>query len=255
MALSDYPTINGILQTDSAGNSTIVINPGGDWDDLPATWEEWLNYNIGGGDTLYWITQPIIMERSEYFNIETDIDATGIVEYTVWTSNTGAFDGEETQTVIVENQENIQGFNGRYVVLGIKVTEVAANGPVQINRFTWKTTGRTLSYYFNSYNSSDLSGSVGARTVYMPKSVSWITNAQITAQLSGDGYVVADYVADDYFESGTTAPVIANIVNKYADRVEFGFYTLDGNPTDAVFDAVFQTLPEQYANGANLSAR
>ena len=89
----------------------------------------------------------------------------------------------------------------------------------------------------------------------MPKTVSFITNAQITAKISGDGYVAADYVADDYFEGGVSQPVFSNIINKYADHVVFGLYGLDGNPVDATFDAVFQTLPEQYANGANLSAR
>ena len=253
MALSDYPTVNGILQTDSAGSSTIVINPGGDWDDLPATWEEWLNYNIGGGDTLYWITEPIVMERSDYFNIETDIDATGIVEYTVWTSTTGAFDGEETQTVIVENQEDIDGFNGKYVVLGIKVTEVAANGPVQINRFSWKTTGRTLALYFNDYNSTDLNGSIGNRTIFPQRTISVIKNIQITPK-SAEGYVVDDYVEDDYFE-GSTGFIVANIKSKSFSSFTIGLYTSDGNPTEGTFDAVAQVLPEQYANGANLSAR
>tara|TARA_R110000772_G_scaffold205144_3_gene315385 strand:+ start:882 stop:1649 length:768 start_codon:yes stop_codon:yes gene_type:complete len=255
MALSDYPTVNGILQTDSAGSSTIVINPGGAWTDLPATWDTWLNYNIGGGDTLYWITEPIIMERPDYFNIETDIDATGIVEYTVWTSVTGAFAGEETQTVINENDTDIDAFNGTYVVLGIKVTEVSANGPVQINRFSWETTGRTLSYYFNDFNSSQLEGTVSARQVYVPRVSSWITNVQITPQLASNRYVAADYVVDDYFESTTAGYVIPQIVAKYSDRFDIRFYTSSGSETDAVFDAVATVLPEQYANGANLSAR
>jgi hypothetical protein len=290
MAIADYPTVNGILQSDNNGVQSIVLAPGVEggsgeavdddfvydpddlnqlpippgeppvdttigWDAAPDTWDTWLNYNVGAQDTLYWITEPVIMERNDYFNIETNIDATGDVEYTVWTSDTGDFDGEETETVITENQQNIAGFFGQYAVLGIKVSEVAANGIVQINRFSWKTTGRTLSFYFNTYNSSDLAGVVGARKVYMPKPASWITNAQITAYQSQGLYVEDDYVDDDYFESSGSGPVITNILERYSDHVEFGFFALDGTATDTVFDAVFQVLPEQYADGPNIRAR
>lgn len=319
MAVSDYPTVNGLLQTDSAGNSTIVINAGGAWTDLPATWETWLNYNIGGGDTLYWITEPIIMERADYFNIETDIDATGIVEYTVWTSTTGLFEGEETQRVINENDTNIVAFNGQYALMGIKVTEVAANGPVQINRFTWKTTGRTLSYYFNDRISSGLPGSASSRLVYLPRVVSQVTNVIVSPQRQ-DSYFVADYITPvtvsftnctgigqptvpdysildplwtqfDPLPEGyqTWAPhinyvnalyawnlencdviytgdatdlyieesqmLLSAVTTKSSDHFGVAFSTVTGTYTDVIFDAVATVLPEQYANGANISAR
>jgi hypothetical protein len=283
MAIADYPTVNGILQTDNNGVQSIVLAPGveggsgdavdGDefqgydpddlnqlpldttigWDAAPDTWDTWLNYNVGAQDTLYWITEPVVMERNDYFNIETNIDATGDVEYTVWTSTTGDFTGEETQTVINENDENITGFYGKYAVLGIKVSEVAANGIVQINRFSWKTSGRTLALYFDDYRSVDLSGSIGARKLYPSRPLSWIKNVQITPK-SSEGYVADDYVAVDYFE-GSSGFIVANLRIKSANYFTVGLFDSSGNPTEGVFDAVAQVLPEQYADGPNIRAR
>jgi hypothetical protein len=253
MALSDYPTVNGILQTDSTGAQTIVIEPGGAWSDLPSTWEEWNNYNVGATTTLYWITEPAEMTANDYFNIETTIDTTGTTTYTIWTSGTGAFAGEETETVVNENDVDINAFYGQFAIIGIKVEQITANGPVQINSFSWKTTGRTLALYFNDYNSTDLNGSIGDRSIFPQRTFSVIKNVQITPK-SAEGYVVDDYVDPDYFE-GSSGFIVANIKNKFFTHFSVGLYTSDGNPTEGTFDAVAQVLPEQYADGANLRAR
>ncbi len=76
---------------------------------------------------------------------------------------------------------------------------------------------------------------------------------QITPK-SSEGYVADDYVAVDYFE-GSSGFIVANLRIKSANYFTVGLFDSSGNPTEGVFDAVAQVLPEQYADGPNIRAR
>ena len=320
MALSDFGTVNGRTQLDSEGNTTVVIDSTATWQVVPSTWETWLNYSQGNDPILYWLTEPITFDVADYFNITSNIEAVGSVEYTVWVSTTGAFEGEESETVINENDTGVTGFFGKYVIIGLKITEDPTAGAVELRVFNWKASTRTLSLQFNNYLSSGLPGSVSSRLVYLPRVVSQVTNVIVSPQRQ-EGYFVADYItpvtasftncsgigfptAPDYsiLDPGwegfgdplpegyeTWAPhisyvnalyawnlencditytgdatdlyieesqmLLSAVTTKSSDHFGVAFSTVTGTYTDVIFDAIAHVLPEQYADGANLSVR
>ena len=227
--------------------SQVLPNNTGTWADL-TTWADWTT----------WITEPVAVMT--YVGPVTDLitvrgyclkiitDAVGTVSYDVYTSNTGAFAGEETVTTIASGDDSVPSFNSRYFAVAVKVAQTA--GLNVLNSFEITTTDQTVNMDLNSVDTSTLAGTSSARTLVLPRSVSQIIDLQVTPQ-AVTAYNLDVYVTD--YPSCTT--VIPRVVSKSIATPQIALIGLDNIARDAVVDVHIRALPEQYMSGNNLLVR
>lgn len=227
--------------------SQVLPNNTGTWADL-TTWADWTT----------WITEPVAVMT--YVGPVTDLitvrgyclkiitDAVGTVSYDVYTSNTGAFAGEETVTTIASGDLSVPSFNSRYFAVAVKVAQTA--GLNVLNSFEITTTDQTVNMDLNSVDTSTLAGTSSARTLVLPRSVSQIIDLQVTPQ-AVTAYNLDVYVTD--YPSCTT--VIPRVVSKSIATPQIALIGLDNIARDAVVDVHIRALPEQYMSGNNLLVR
>lgn len=248
------PSINGFLDET---NGVIVAPNTGTWADIGAgtdfpTWDDWKNYSTTPSD-LTWLTEVLDLGEIAYFNLETTVEALGSVSYTVYTSTTGAFAGEEASTTINAGDTNITAFYGQYVTVLITVAAVGGVTPI-LQDVSLRASSERFSILKYDLDTTALTGSLsGGFTIDPGRSVSKILSMRITPQQPGP-YFEADYVADDYVETNNPAyPAIASKTNT-APKVVF---TTDGGAyTNSIFDVELQCLPEMYVNETgNLAIR
>lgn len=241
MALSDF-TVNGTIDI---VNDIIVPNNTSTWDDL-TTWDSWSSWTGTPADPLVWITEPLDLGLSGNFNLNIETLANGTVSYSVFTSNTGQFQGEETQYDIDSGDTGISSFNGQYVVVVVKVQSEGALNTIE--GITIRANNRTIQLKLNDIDTSTLGGDNTARVLTTDRSVSSIINMQITPK------TVSAYDLDLYVSSTrTSTTVVPRIIDK--DALTFSLVGLDNQPRDAVVDIVLEGLPEQYMDGNSLRSR
>lgn len=251
------PTTNGILDT---VNSKIVAPSSLTWDELGAadsagltrfsSWDEWTNWTGVAETPLTWFSDIVDLTDTGAFNLTWNISCVGTPTFTVYTSNTGTFTGEETTTVVNVGDTNIAAFEGRYVGILISVAETAEGIP-EITSFDFTATGNRLDIQQFDIVSSDLTGSASARQINMPRNVSKVLGMNITAQASN--YVEDSYVASDYIES--SVPGFPVVVSKTRSAPEVTFVNTSGTRVDATFDIRITCLPEQYMDENNMAVR
>jgi len=252
------PDSNGIFDQ---ANSKIIASSSLTWDQLGAadsagatvysTWDDWNSW-VGTPTTpLTWLTDVVDLQETGSFNLTWEIECSGTPTFTIYTSNTGSFSGEETTTTINVGDTNIAAFTGRYCAIFISVAEEAASGIPEITTFEFEASGNRFDIQQFDINSVNLTGSASARQINMPRDVSKVLAMNITAQASN--YMDADYVADNYIEdSPVTLPVI---ISKTRSAPEISFSNLSGTRTDAIFDIRLTCLPEQFMDGNNMAVR
>jgi len=248
------PSFNGTLDE---LNSVITAPNTGTWADIGSgtdfeTWDDWKNWSTTPG-TLTWLTDILDLGESAYFNLELTVEAVGTVSYSVYTSPTGAFAGEETITAISSTDTNISAFYGRFVAVLITVTPAGGSTP-QITAVSTKASSERFSILKYDLDTTTLTGTTsGGFEIPVGRSISKVLSMRITPQQPGP-YFEADYVADDYVQTNNPAyPAIASKSNT-APKVVF---TTDGGAyTNSIFDIELQVLPEMYVNETgNLSIR
>lgn len=252
------PSFNGVLDT---ATETIITTNATTWEDLGAgdsagqntiqTWEDWTSWTPEPVTPLTWATLPIDFGSKQFFNITWNIVCEGVPTFTVYTSLTGAFAGEETATTVSVGDTDIEAFYGQYVILFISVAQQDGGGPPSILSFNWETNARALNITQYDVDSSTLNGATNAREIVMPRTVSKVLSINLTAQATE--YVADSYVAIDYVDD--TAPVFPNIVSKTRTAPQITFITTSGTKSDAIFDLAMTALPEQFMDGNNLSIR
>jgi hypothetical protein len=216
------------------------------WADLSGTtWADWPRWCMDPVSPHYH-TSPDIIALSEPANISIRIvgDAVGEKSFQVHASTSGLFTGEETTTTITGTDTNIPVFYGQYfrITMGVEFDQASLNVIRGVNP---TATNKSFEISFKNVDSSSLSGSISARQLVLPRTVSNIERMHITP-FAPDGYVELDYIANDYFE--TAVPAYAGIVSKRASEPKITFVKDDGTYTDALFDAVLIVQPEQFIN-------
>lgn len=217
----------------------------GTWGDLSGSswgsWGSWLN----DPDTEIVYLSPILeLPRNTPFNLNIETVADGEVSYRVYTSDTGAFGGEETETVIANTATNISAFEGQYVLVAV---EVQSTGPIasltSVNVSTNTTTYRVSR---NSVDTSTLSGSVGARVIPLPAGASYVWSASISARAGS--YTQDVYVTD--YPSATT--LIASIESQTTSGVTVKLVGLDNVARDGTIDYDLVLLAKMNMANGNL---
>ena len=227
--------------------SQVLPNNTGTWADV-TTWAAWTTWTTEPVSTMTYVGPITDLVTVRGYCLKIITDAVGIVSYDVYTSNTGAFAGEETVTSIASGATGVASFTSRYFAVAVKVTQTT--GLNVLNSFEVTTTDQTVSMDLNGIDTSTLSGTTSARTLVLPRSVSQIIDMQVTPR-TVTAYNLDVYVTD--YISCTT--VIPRVVNKSIATPQISLIGLDNVPRDAVVDVFIRALPEQYMSGNNLLVR
>ena len=237
-----FDQINGLITTANQGT----------WADKSgATWDSWTQWADDPVTPMTWESDVLDLGEIAYFNLSWKITCAGIPTFTVYVSSTGAFAGEETATTINVDDENIEAFYGRYVVVFVSLASDPGQGFPTITAFDQTASGESLQTLQYDVASNSLSGDASARTIVMPRTVSKVLALQLTSHTGN--YVDESYVADSYVDE--QAPGFPAIVSKTRTGPQITFVSTSGTNVDAVFDLIMTVLPEQYMDGQNLTAR
>lgn len=237
------PTINGYL--DELAN-IVTPNNTGTWDDL-TSWDSFNQWAMAPANPLIWNVAPIDLGSIQTFNLKIKTIADGRVEYTILTSDTGLFGGEETTTVIESNDVGIPAFSGRYLLISVSVYQTS--GVNVLRGLEWSTAQGASRFSANDIDTSTLGGTASARTLTLTRTIGAVTNIQITPK------AVTEYPVDLYVSNTpTSTTVIPRVISKTAP-VTFALVGVDNQPRDAVVDIVLEYLPEGYMDGNNLLVR
>jgi hypothetical protein len=238
-----------MLQTNSEldlETGFIYPNNSGTWSQLAgATWAAWTSWNNTPADPLIWVTDTIQVPYNTTYNLKIETLAQGAVSYEVYTSTTGAFEGEETTTTINAGATSVPSFSGNYVRVAIKVTNTGQPTLLQDTRIT--ATDYTIDLLLNNIDTSSLAGTAGNRTLALPRSISGIINMSVSAQ-DVTAYTPNVYVTD----IATTQFVTALVTDKTATAPKVGVFGIDGYPRDCVVDVRIRALPAGKMSGNNL---
>jgi len=238
------PTSNGILDLEVGQ----VFPPDlGTWT-TAATWNDF-NQWIMLPDVLDYALEPIDLQSVKTFCLNIKTDAVGLVSYIIYTSDTGAFDGEETLTMIEQGDTAIPAFTAQYVWIEITVEQTA--GVNVLNGVNFSIVEKVNKFSINNVDTADINdGSTEGYVLPIDRQVGTITNVQITPQ------AVTPFELDVYVtDYSTSTLVIPHVTSKTSDSVSFALYGLDNKPRDAIVDVLIEYLPEMYMDGNDLSVR
>jgi hypothetical protein len=170
-------------------NNTAVLDPQtgfqipdntGTWGDL-LTWGSWNGWKNVPSTTMTVVGQIQDRGKVDYFNLKTRADVTGDIAYSVYTSPTGEFGGEETVTHIEPNTENIPAFFGRYYSVVANVSD--PGGQSELRNLTITSTNARFDMQYNNINTASLDSSPingGSRVLPLDRKISAVLNMQVT---------------------------------------------------------------------------
>jgi hypothetical protein len=250
-------------------NSTWVGTTGTTWDNL-------LSWNPTPVNPLIWVTEPIDFGTTDYFNVSISATYTGdLTKYEIWTSSTGAFNGEETKFTINEGDTNVTAFYGRYVRVAAWVYQTGSTTNLQDLQI--KLTSQAIDISKSDVSSSglptwtsiDSTATVGlARVLDIGRRVSAVVNVHLTPNYvtTGSGGYSIPGDNNQYFEQFDYGQVtIPSIVRKRivttATTVASGCGTAfilqnqNGDVVNGTVDVRIRALPEQYMLNGQLSTR
>ena len=236
------PNSTGYLDPDSG----YVLPPdSGTWT-TAATWNSFTQWAMLPG-TLVWAVEPVDLGSVKTFNLKIQTEAVGLVSYNIYTSNTGAFAGEETITAIAQGATGVTAFTARFVWIEVTVTRTAGTNILYSVDFA--ISEKPNKFSLNDVNTATLGGSTSARTLTLPKTVSGVTNIQITPK------TVSNYQLDVYVTDYPTCNTVIPRVLSKTSPYQIALIGLDNIARDAVVDLLVEYLPEGYMSGNNLLVR
>jgi hypothetical protein len=218
-----------------------------------ASYTKWINTPAG---YFLWNSPIIDNASNKTFNCLITTEATGTVSYEIRSSVDGNFDGTETLRTVTSGNVNIPAHQGQFVSVTANVastTELASLTSMDVT-----VTDETIQLSRNKLDTTTLSGNISNRQLNLGRTLSFITNLQITPYLvqSGGIYITADYVTDGYFVSATAIlGAFPQIVDKTAGLANIALVDNNGNYIDGYVDIYCQALPEQYVDGNNIKQR
>lgn len=241
MSIADY-AITGEYNPDT---NTIQPKSDGTWSDL-TDWTSWGEWRLAPQNPLIWLTDTTDLGESQIFNLEIGTTAQGTASYRVFTSDTGRFSGEETETVINQGDTAIPSYRARYCAVLVFIDDPSGNAVLE--NVTLRANNRTLTLSFSDLDTSTLSGTVDSRVLQTSRTISGIENLQITP------HETAPYTLDQYVgPSKTDTQLVSRIINK--DALTFKLVGLDGVARDGVVDCLVRALPEQFMQGNSVKTR
>lgn len=239
-----------------AGLNGYVARNTGTWANL-TTWESWTNWTNLPANVCSISSTVVDRGTDGYFNLRTEIEATGNITYTVYTSTTGNFAGEESITTITSGTANLAAFNGRYYAVQ---ANVASTGELpRVESFTVTDTSRTLTLLVGNVETVTLSNTSLGPRIPINRVCSAVTNVQITCHDPPQANLTLD-TGTYYLETPISNHVVPYITSH--DRMGPTFVlrninigTLSNHVPGYRIDASVTVLPEQIHDGRNLVTR
>ena len=171
---------------------------------IPTNSGTWANATTWGSYTS-WISQPStslvvvtdIIDRGSvsFFNVKTTADVSGDISYSVFTSNTGEFQGEEVESIFTPFTTNAPAFLGRYFAVCANVT--SSSGSCELRSLGIAHTNNNFDLHFNNISTEDLDLGEYGSILPMPRAVGAINNIQATAHLPSDASSRYVYTGND----------------------------------------------------------
>jgi hypothetical protein len=205
-----------------------------------ASWGSYKNY-IQVYNKLRWTAPVVDLGAVQYFTLNIEAEFTGTLDYLIHISDTGLFQGEETEYYVKDGDYNVAGFFGRYiyvtaVLTGTELLKVIITANTEVKE-----------YILYDVNTSTLSGTNTNRQISLPTGVSLIKDIHIQPK-SATSYAVNLYVSDT-----ATSKILIPVVNsKSAAAPTFALYGIDNDPRDGIVDIKISALPRQAMVGGNL---
>jgi hypothetical protein len=240
-------TVTGRLD---ANEGIVLPNNTGTWADLSGTtWDSWNTWINKPANPLVWLTNVIDLGSSINFNLKITTVANGEVSYTVYTSDTGAFAGEESATDISHTATGVPGFKAQYCMVAVRVTKTMGLNTLTDVQVT--ANDSRINVLLSAVDTSTLSGSTSARTLVLPRTVSKIIDMIITPHELASAYTLDLYVSS----TQTSKQLVPKIVSKSISTPQISLTGLDNQPRNGVVDISIWALPEMYMDGNNLTTR
>ena len=232
------------------------------WDDYDGSsagtdWDAFTSWNGTPDLPLTFTTGVFDYGLSATVNYLLDVEATFPVNITVYYGDTVDSAGgsiDSPTTINVSPSQSLSAVKARYFQFEVSVdypdSAGAAGDIPAISSINATLTQELVNRQLTGINSSDLTGSVGARQVTGLDGISGVLSIVTQPHYSAGFYVNADYVVSDdsagetYTEETFIVPVI--LVDKSTDPITLNIYDANNSNTrtDCVFDAVVQGLPE-----------
>lgn len=186
------PFTTGIFNEE---NSTYSAPNTATWANV-TSWSSWTNWVSQPAE--YYTISSLIEDRGVegYFNIQTQYDGLGVPTYRVFTSNTGAFNGEEEITTFANSTVIGTALYGRYYIVEANIATFQTSATV--NSLIISTTDNVLRKRFSRLQTSTLTNTASGAVIPMNTPAGAIVNIQITC-----------------WDEGNTAPLATDTVNYY----------------------------------------
>ena len=225
----------------------------------------WANVTSWGGWT-QWVSQPAayytvssqIEDRGVegYFNIQTQIDVVGTPTYRVFTSNSGAFNGEEIVTTFANVNTIGTALYGRYYIVEANIATYQTSGTV--SNFVISTTDNVLRKRFSRLQTSTLSTNANGAIIPMDTPTGAIVNIQITCWDEGNTAPLATDTTHYYMETPIYRGVMPYITSRDPISPTFQLRdlylgTLRTTEAGHYVDISVEYLPYQVYNGLNIN--
>lgn len=221
----------------------------------------WKNFGDYRGilQEIKWTAPLIDVGTIKYFNISTDAEFDGTLSYEIYTSTTGAFQGEETKTTVIEGDFDVSAFYGRYVYV------IARVSGSELRKLDITTSSLTKTQTLRDVDTSTLAGTISARAIPLTAPVSRVMNIvivpktttayaidlyvsntatsevlipMVVSKADAEPYFITDYIVTDYYVEGSTP--------------SFVLYGLDNQARNGIVDINLEVLPRQVMTGGNI---
>jgi hypothetical protein len=211
-----------------------------------STWDAWTSWDTPNTE-IVWNADIIDLGRVKSFCLNITTTSTGLVDYKIYTSDTGVFAGEETETLVVHgSSETPDSFVGQYVL----VIVIATYQGTELTLTSIQTTPQAdtvIELAYAALDTSTLAGTSSARTIALTRQVSKVLEVIVTP------HAVTSYNLDLYVSSTqTSTQVVPRIVSKASTGPVIALVGLDNQPRDGVVDVIIKALPIQKLVGNNL---
>ena len=213
------------------------------WGSLSGT--SWGNFQTFQGEQtlpIIWTSDRIDLERVQDFCLNIITVCSGqVTKYEIYASETGAFTGEETITVIEAGDLNVNPFYGRYVY----IKTFFQGTEMQSQNIT--ASGRAVTRNLYNIDTSTLTGTASARVLALDPPLGGILRMDIQVR-AATSYAVNLYVSD----TANSEVLIPVVKSKSASAPTFALYGIDNDARDGTVDIEITHLPRQVFAANNL---
>lgn len=226
---------------------TIYSASTGNWNGLSSTtWANWTRWAYTTNDQIIWRCQPIIRPNPTSQNLTIICVADAVVSYKIYTSETGAFAGEESLIEVPTGATNVPSIKATYTLV-VAYADKILNPPTITFLQAQFVDPVTRTLTLNSLNTSTLGGSQTARVLPVPAGLGTILDIKITPQ------EVTAYALDVYVTNTPTSTyLIPKIISKASAAPTIALVGVDNQPRDGLVDVVVTALNPTYMSGNNL---